>query len=1173
MKGYKGARIFQNTSPGEGTVKSAIAIFDPNLDVTQYPELTTNNIAVVRIRTSAWSILLIAYYFEPDSPIEPYLNQLRGITEKLGADKIIIGGDCNAKSIWWGGDKDDCRGEEMLGALDEIGLQILNVGTVPTFDVIRGDQHLTSYIDVTACSPDLLDRITDWKVIENLTSSDHNGIEFGVKTQKSKGTEIKRTTRKFNTKKADWTKFRETLIIFFKENNLTTDVINKINSPEQLDNIAEKYTGSILDSAAQHIPKKKDTETLKLPWWSEELEKMKKSVKTMKRRIRWAAPVRKQRVINEYLEVKEKYELAAAQAQIDSWREFCEKQEMEGLWEGIYRVISRTKKREEDVPLQHQGRILNAEESVALLADTFYPKDDERLDSWEHREKRQRAEQIVSTNDIEDDPLFTLYELDRTIASFNPKKAPGDDGLTADICAQAIATASDTFLALLNRCLVLGHFPKIWKRATVIILRKPNKESYSAPKSFRPIGLLPLLGKVFEKLVVARLRFHILPNMSRKQYGFMPQRSTEDSLYVLINYIRSKLEEKKIVTLISLDIEGAFDSAWWPAIRLRLVEEKCPGNLRRVIDSYLTDGSVAVRYLGAQHVKKTEKGCVQGSIGGPILWNLLLDPLLKGLEQRGDYVQAFADDVVLVFDGDTAQQIQGQANASLAYVREWGVANKLRFAPQKTNAMLITRKLKHDTPHLTMGGTDIEMSKEIKLLGLTIDNNLTFNKHVANVCTKATAIYKQLSKAARVSWGLHPEIIKTIYTAAVEPVVLYAASAWAPAANKLGIRKKLNSVQRSFAQKMCKAYRTTSLNSTLVLAGLLPLDLRIHEVAMLYKTKKGVPHPALGDREVERPGSALKAPHPASKTKLKLERLEDIEQYNESSKHQVRIFTDGSKIGGRVGAAFTLMSGETEVKALKLALPTYSTVYQAELLALNRAVKELTKRPEKDFAILSDSMAALQTVANPDALHPLAIETRENIKVALDQCKVVTLYWIKAHIGLEGNERADALAKEAAMGSKKKPDYDACPVSFVKRVIRWGTLSEWDRRYAEGETATTTKLFFPSAVAAYSATRKIKIDKHLTQALTGHGGFSEYLTKFRCKENPSCTCDPDKGETIEHLLTECPTFGRKRFEIEQKLDTKINIENLPALISGKKVRNEFIEYVKEIVKDINKRNK
>lgn len=149
---------------------------------------------------------------------------------------------------------------------------------------------------------------------------------------------------------------------------------------------------------------------------------------------------------------------------------------------------------------------------------------------------------------------------------------------------------------------------------------------------------------------------------------------------------------------------------------------------------------------------------------------------------------------MLLFAGHSAKEIQRQGNAALEHVRQWGVMNKLKFAVHKTKAMLVTKKLKYDTPLLRMGGVDIAMSKEIKILGVTIDNGLTFASHVNNVSKKALAVYKQLAHAAKTSWGLHSEIIKTIYIATVEPIITYASCAWAYATEKLYIQQKLNSV-------------------------------------------------------------------------------------------------------------------------------------------------------------------------------------------------------------------------------------------------------------------------------------------------------------------------------------------------------------------------------------------
>ncbi|XP_063897400.1 uncharacterized protein LOC126055310 [Helicoverpa armigera] len=603
---------------------------------------------------------------------------------------------------------------------------------------------------------------------------------------------------------------------------------------------------------------------------------MKNEVNTRRRRIRCAAKIRRQKVVDEYLQAKEKYEHEAMKAQVQSWKGFCEKQDREGVWEGIYRVIGRTAKRCEDVPLVKDGLPLSPENSARLLAETF-------VDSEEGKPRTTAVlvkMPIVRTcgHDEHHDPPFTLLELKTAVDSFNPKKAPGADGLTADICAQAIFRDPGSS----------SPWPiNVWSRDTSRSLEgghsgdppEARERHLHRPKSYRPIGLLPVLGKILEKLM-----------------------------------------------------RGAFDSAWWPAIRTRLAEEKCPVNIRRMIDSYLNDRCVRVRYAGAGAAGIRTRD-VQG------LWRP--NPLepgagspAKGLEQRGDYCQAFADDVVLIFSGDTA--LERRANAALEYVRRWGIRNKLKFAPHKTCAMVVTRKLKYDVPLLSMGGVAIGMSEGIKILGLTVDHKLTFNTHVANVCKKAINIYKQLARAAKVSWG--PEVIRSIYGGGG------------------------TGDSRGFAQKLCGAYRTVSLHSALVLAGLLPLDLRIQEAAALYEKKKGVT--SLAGREVERVVAFADTPHPAKHTAMGFVSLVDQSHVESHNSQDIRFFTDGSKIEGKVGAALSLWDREAEIKSSKLSLPSCCTVYQAELLAICVATRQILRRREGTFGIYSDSKAALQTVTN-----------------------------------------------------------------------------------------------------------------------------------------------------------------------------------------------------------------
>ncbi|GBP45066.1 Putative 115 kDa protein in type-1 retrotransposable element R1DM [Eumeta japonica] len=215
--------------------------------------------------------------------------------------------------------------------------------------------------------------------------------------------------------------------------------------------------------------------------------------------------------------------------------------------------------------------------------------------------------------------------------------------------------------------------------------------------------------------------------------------------------------------------------------------------------------------------------------------------------------------------------------------------------------MVLTKKLKFDVSITRMGNTQIALVGEIRLLGLTIDQRLTFTPHVAKACKKAANIYKGIARAAKATWGLSPEIVRTIYV--IEPIVMYASYAWAPAARKLGVRKMLDALQRGIALKACRAYRMVSLYSTLILARLLPLDIRVRKAAKLCEVKR---LKELGDicadRELERPVDFRELPHPVHTPEFGFESIEDLDPPTMDRLAIVgpHVYTDGSRIEGKV---------------------------------------------------------------------------------------------------------------------------------------------------------------------------------------------------------------------------------------------------------------------------------
>ncbi|XP_068630158.1 uncharacterized protein [Battus philenor] len=185
-----------------------------------------------------------------------------------------------------------------------------------------------------------------------------------------------------------------------------------------------------------------------------------------------------------------------------------------------------------------------------------------------------------------------------------------------------------------------------------------------------------------------------------------------------------------------------------------------------------------------------------------------------------------------------------------------------------------------------------------------------------------------------------------------------------------------------------------------------------------------------------------------------------------------------------------------ELHTKKLKLGNFCTVHQAELLALAETTGYAASGSAQSCAIMSDSRSALETVARSDTLHPLALRVKENNLKAREKGKGVRIYWVKAHTGTEGNERAVQLAKDAALKGKRRPEYEKYPISFVKRQLRLESLVEWNRRYMEGTTASVTRIFFPDAISAYRVLRSIEVDTVSAQLFKGHGGFSEYLHRI-----------------------------------------------------------------------------
>jgi hypothetical protein len=129
-----------------------------------------------------------------------------------------------------------------------------------------------------------------------------------------------------------------------------------------------------------------------------------------------------------------------------------------------------------------------------------------------------------------------------------------------------------------NKCLKEGCFPKQWKKSSIVPIIKPGKEENRDSSKYWSISLLNVAGKVLDKLMIDRILHHVHSNAgsNSNQYGFIPQRGTVDTAMVVKEIIEENLKQGNCTSVVSLDVRGAFDAAWWPSILHNLKELKMP---------------------------------------------------------------------------------------------------------------------------------------------------------------------------------------------------------------------------------------------------------------------------------------------------------------------------------------------------------------------------------------------------------------------------------------------------------------------------------------------------------------------------------------------------------------------------------------------------------------------
>ncbi|EGU71877.1 hypothetical protein FOXB_17615, partial [Fusarium oxysporum f. sp. conglutinans Fo5176] len=270
--------------------------------------------------------------------------------------------------------------------------------------------------------------------------------------------------------------------------------------------------------------------------------------------------------------------------------------------------------------------------------------------------------------------------------------SPGSDNITVDLLKAVWHIIGTHVRRLFERCLSIGHHPKPFKEAEVVMIAKPGRRDLTSPRAWRPISLLSCLGKGLERLIARRLAWAAIHYsvLHPQQAGALPKRSATDLVTALIHDIEEAFARNKVATLVTMDIRGAFDTVLRNRLVLRLREQGWPDHLARWAGSIMSGRSARVRYQDTlTSSSPLECGLPQGSPVSPILFLLYTEPIYRLGNPQGRF--GYADDTAIQSIGDTIDETTAMASGAIDDMVRWGATNGVSFDSKKTEVMHFSR--------------------------------------------------------------------------------------------------------------------------------------------------------------------------------------------------------------------------------------------------------------------------------------------------------------------------------------------------------------------------------------------------------------------------------------------------------------------------------------------------
>lgn len=364
----------------------------------------------------------------------------------------------------------------------------------------------------------------------------------------------------------------------------------------------------------------------------------------------------------------------------------------------------------------------------------------------------------------------SIAELESIIKSLRPKRSNGPDEISNYVLKNIGNSINEQVCHLMNMSLMSGEFPTCLREALVLPVFKKG-DTFSL-ENYRPIALISTFSKIMEKVVCTQLTGFLETQkaISERQHGFRRARSTESALTELLQGIYDRIDAQQYVAGIFFDLTRAFD-----CVDPQILCHKLEGlGIRGVpldwIRTYLNCRSIRVK-VGDKLSKSSpvELGVVQGSVLGPLLFLLFTNDLPQIFADA--LTVMYADDTSVIITANSPEQLRGLIDSTVISMQAWCDRNRLLLNMDKTKIVHFHKRREIQPQH-------IQLSDSVVVLGVHIDDRLTFSSHIEYVCSKLNSAYYALY---RLTSMMDRNDLVSVYYALVQSVLSYNVIVWGQA--------------------------------------------------------------------------------------------------------------------------------------------------------------------------------------------------------------------------------------------------------------------------------------------------------------------------------------------------------------------------------------------------------